>query len=108
LEQLGYKVIPADSTEAAMQQIASASYPPDIIISDYRLPGDCVGTELVQQLRTKAGILIPAIILTGDITVPDDKNYLPDNSLLIQKPARVEELVQAINQLLGDPVASAE
>jgi PAS domain S-box-containing protein len=108
LEQLGYKVIPADSTEAAMQQIASASYPPDIIISDYRLAGDCVGTELVQQLRTKAGIQIPAIILTGDITVPDDKNYLPDNSLLMQKPARVEELIQAINQLLGNPVSSDE
>ncbi|HBE91448.1 MAG TPA: hypothetical protein DDW55_02605 [Gammaproteobacteria bacterium] len=83
-------------------------YPPEIIISDYRLSGDCVGTELVSQLRAKAGILIPAIILTGDITVPDGKNHLPDNSLLLQKPALAEELVQAINQLLGNLVPSVE
>jgi FixJ family two-component response regulator len=58
-----------------------------------------MGTDLVQQLRTKAGSLIPAIILTGDITLPGDASALPDNSLLLQKPARAEELVQAINQL---------
>ena len=108
LEALGYKVIPAYDAEAAMQLMESETLPPDIIIADYRLPGGCVGTELVQQLRTKAGSQIPVIILTGDITLPDENSYLPDNSLLIQKPARVKELVQAINQLLGNPVASAE
>ena len=108
LKMLGYKVIPVSGAEAAMKWIASESPPPEIIISDYRLPGDCAGTELVQQIRTRAGSLIPAIILTGDMTVPKDKNYLPDNSLLLQKPARVEELVQAIKQLLGNPVPSAE
>jgi len=45
--------------------------------------------------------LIPAIILTGDITLSGDTNAVPDNSLLLQKPARADELVQAINQLLG-------
>ena len=104
LKTLGYKVIPAANAEAAMQWIASESTPPEIIISDYRLPGDFSGTELVQQIRTKVGSLIPAIILTGDVTVPNDNNYLPDNSLLVQKPARVEKLVQAINQLLGSPI----
>jgi two-component system CheB/CheR fusion protein len=108
LKMLGYKVNPASDAEAAMQYVASESPLPEIIISDYRLPGDSTGTELVQQLRTKAGSLIPAIILTGDITIPDDNNKLPDKSLLLQKPARVEELVQAINQLLENPVPSAE
>ena len=104
LKTLGYKVIPAANAEAAMQWIASESTLPEIIISDYRLPGDFSGTELVQQIRTKVGSLIPAIILTGDVTVPNDNNYLPDNSLLVKKPARVEKLVQAINQLLGSPI----
>jgi CheY-like chemotaxis protein/anti-sigma regulatory factor (Ser/Thr protein kinase) len=108
LNTLGYEVIPVSDAEAAMQWMASESPPPDIIISDYRLPGDCDGTELIQQLRTRAGSLIPAIILTGDITLPNDISHLPDNSLLIQKPARVEELVQTINQLLENPVPSAE
>jgi signal transduction histidine kinase/ActR/RegA family two-component response regulator len=106
LKTLGYKVIPVSGAEAAMKWIASESPPPDIIITDYRLPCDCVGTELVKQLRNRAGSLIPSIILTGDMTVSNDKNYLPDNSLLLQKPARVQDMVQAINQLLGNTVPS--
>jgi PAS domain S-box-containing protein len=108
LKTLGYKVIPASGAEAAMQRMTSELPPPDIIISDYRLPGDYNGMELLQQLRTRAGSLIPAIILTGDITLPDENSYLPENSLLIHKPAEVEELIQAINKLLGDPVPSDE
>ena len=108
LKTLGYKVIPVSGAEVAMKWIVSESPLPEIIISDYRLPGDCTGTELVQQLRTRTGSLIPAIILTGDITLRNDNNLLLDNSLLVQKPARVEELVQAINQLLENPVPSAE
>ena len=101
LTTLGYKVISASGAEIAMQLIEPKSPKPDLIIADYRLPGECMGTDLVKQLRSKAGSLIPAIILTGDITLPCDTNALLDSSLLLQKPARAEELVQAINQLLG-------
>jgi signal transduction histidine kinase/CheY-like chemotaxis protein len=107
LETLGYKVIPVSDAETAMTWIESESPPPDIIITDYRLPGDCVGTELIKKLRKTAGSLIPSIILTGDITISNDKNHLLDNSLLLQKPARVQDLVQAITQLLGNAVPSA-
>lgn len=107
LTALGYNVIACPDAETAIQSLESGSPPPDIIISDHRLPGDWAGTELVQRLRSKAGRLIPAIILTGDITVPDDNSSLPHKSLLMRKPARVDELVQAINQLLGNQVRSA-
>ena len=100
LTTLGYTVSTALGQEAAIRLIESESPKPDLIIADYRLPGECVGTDLVQQLRTKAGCLIPAIILTGDITLPGDTSALLDNSLLLQKPARADELVQAINQLV--------
>ena len=100
LTTLGYIVISASGAETAKQVIEPKSPEPDLIIADYRLPGDCMGTDLVQQLRTKAGHLIPAIILTGDITLPGNTGVLLDNSLLIQKPARADKLVQAINQLL--------
>ena len=100
LTTLGYIVISASDAETAMRLIEPQSPKPDLIIADYRLPDECMGTDLVQQLRTKAGSLIPAIIFTGDITLPGDTSALPDNSLLLQKPARAEELVQTINRLL--------
>jgi PAS domain S-box-containing protein len=108
LQALGYTVKAASSAEAALRLILSETPAPDIIITDYRLPGDCDGAELVQQLRAKTGSPIPAIVLTGDTTIADTSNYLPDNSLLLEKPARVEELVLAINQLLGNPAPAAE
>lgn len=108
LETLGCKVIPAPGAEAAIPCVASESPPPEITIADYCLPGDDTGTELVQLLRTRSGSLVPAIILTGDITISDDNNNLPGNSLLLQKPARVEEPARAIDQLVGNPVPSAE
>jgi two-component system, sensor histidine kinase len=101
LMALGYKVISASGAETAMRLIEPESTKPDLIIADYRLPGEYTGTDLVQQLRTKAGSMIPAIILTGDITLLGDTNALVDRSLLLQKPARAEELVRTINQLLG-------
>jgi CheY-like chemotaxis protein/two-component sensor histidine kinase len=100
LTTLGYTVIAASGAETAMQLLESESPKPDLIIADYRLPGECTGTDLVQQLRTIAGSLIPAIILTGDITLPGNTDALLGNSLLLQKPARANKLVQAINQLL--------
>jgi PAS domain S-box-containing protein len=101
LTTLGYIVISASGAETAKQVIKTKSPKPDLIITDYRLPGDCMGTDLVYQLRTMAGRLIPAIILTGDITLPGNTDALLDNSLLLQKPARADKLVQAINKSLG-------
>jgi two-component system CheB/CheR fusion protein len=104
LTTLGNKVMPAADAETARKLLTSQSPPPDIIICDYRLPGECVGTELVRRLRAEAGRQIPAIMLTGDISVTDDNCGLPDICLWMQKPARVEKLVQAINQLLDVPL----
>jgi PAS domain S-box-containing protein len=99
LTTLGYTVMSASGTETAIELMEPRSPKPDLIIADYRLPGECKGTDLVQQLRSRAESSIPAIILTGDITLSGDACALPENSLLLQKPARAEELVQAIRQL---------
>jgi CheY-like chemotaxis protein len=39
---------------------------PDLILSDYNLPGALNGIQSVQALRAKLAKKIPAIILTGD------------------------------------------
>jgi signal transduction histidine kinase len=102
LEMQGYHVIPVLDAEAAFDTIATGQQQPKIIISDYRLPGAYTGLELINELRTRAGWKIPAIILTGDITLSDDEEFLPDKSLLVKKPVSAEKLQQVINQLLID------
>ena len=103
LDALGYHVIAATGAEAAISLIETDLQQPEIIISDYRLPGTCKGTELISKLRTRADRQIPAIILTGDITLTDDRDLWPDNCLLVQKPVSAKKLKEVIDQLLEDP-----
>jgi signal transduction histidine kinase/CheY-like chemotaxis protein len=100
LETQGYQVIPVADAEAAFAALATDQQP-DIIISDYRLPGAYTGTELIGELRSRAADQIPAIILTGDITLNDDEAFLPKDTLLVKKPVSAKELKRTINQLLA-------
>lgn len=102
LDMLGYHVIAVTGAEAAINSIASGPQQPEIIISDYRLPGTCKGTELISELRTRADRQIPAIILTGDITLSDDRDLWPDKCVLVQKPVSADKLQQVIKQLLEE------
>lgn len=102
LDTLGHRVIPVTGAEAAFNLIATGLQQTELIISDYRLPGAYTGAELISELRTRAGRQIPAIILTGDITLGNDRGFLPDNCLLLQKPVSIEKLQQVIKQLLEE------
>lgn len=102
LDMLGYHVIAVTGAEAAINSIASGPQQPEIIISDYRLPAACKGTELISELRTRADRQIPAIILTGDITLSDDRDLWPDKCVLVQKPVSADKLQQVIKQLLEE------
>jgi two-component system CheB/CheR fusion protein len=103
LDTLGYHVIAVTGAEAAIDSIATGPQQPEIIISDYRLPGTCKGTELISKLRARADRQIPAIILTGDITLSDDRELWPDKCLLVQKPVSAKRLKAVIDKLLEDP-----
>lgn len=59
--------------------------------------------EVFNSYCIRAGSLIPDIILTGDVTLPNAENCLPGSRLPEQKPARVEEQVQAVNRLPAKP-----
>jgi len=102
LDILGYHVTAVTGAEAAIDSIATGPQQPEIIISDYRLPGACKGTELISKLRARADRQIPAIILTGDITLSDDRGLWPDKCLLVQKPVSAKRLKEFIDQLLED------
>ena len=98
LEAQGYRVTAALDSAAAFAALATMAHP-DVIISDYRLPGSFSGINLITELRTRADRLIPAIILTGDITLREDEN-LPETCMLVQKPVSPAELKRVISRLL--------
>jgi PAS domain S-box-containing protein len=64
--QWGCDVLPANSAEDALGQLATASRKPDAIIADYRLRAGRTGAEAIVAVRTAIQVPVPGVILTGD------------------------------------------
>jgi two-component system CheB/CheR fusion protein len=83
-----------------MDALSSGIRETELIISDYRLSGGITGVELIRKLRAESGRNVPAIILTGDITIGNKEDFLPGNCLLVRKPVAAGELNRQIRQQL--------
>jgi signal transduction histidine kinase/CheY-like chemotaxis protein len=59
---------------------------PDVIISDFRLPGELNGADCVRVLRRRLESDVPAVIVTGEANPGDVRRVLPDGAVLIPKP----------------------
>ncbi len=97
----GYDVLTASNGIAALD-LLSRSSSPDIIITDYCMPR-LKGSELIETLYTCDDLKnIPVVILTGsDLTsenLPRTNNFCG----IINKPFRVNALLQTINVLLKE------
>jgi signal transduction histidine kinase/CheY-like chemotaxis protein len=75
---------------------------PDVIISDFRLPGELDGTDSVRVLRRQLGADVPAILITGESDLASIRERLPKHCVLLQKPfdphALAIPIVAAIRQ----------
>ncbi|MDP6427838.1 MAG: response regulator [Rhodospirillales bacterium] len=105
LEYTGFKVTQCLYTGADALDIGgihAAGAPLDIILSDFRLPGDNSGIDVIKAVREEFGRDIPAILFTGDITreTAASTNGIETAKLLL-KPVRMQTLVEEIQALLG-------
>ena len=84
---------------------------PDVIISDYRLPGDENGMEAVARLRSAAGRRIPACLMSGD-TEPDLMQRAREIGLTLLhkpvRPAKLRSLVRRLAQEARDVAARSQ
>jgi len=95
----GYRVRGVGEATAALQMMASSAIMPDIILTDYNLPGGLNGLELVGKLRARLGQELAAIILTGDITTETMAKIAGENCVRLSKPVDPQALVLAIERL---------
>ena len=94
----GYSVFVAHDADAAMTaQIPS----PDIIISDYRLPGNMTGVDTVASIRQLHARPIPAIIATGDTEAKIAIEAARADCDILIKPFTPAALMLAIAKKLG-------
>lgn len=100
-------LVTAHNVAEAEQELASLDRIPDVIVSDYRLPGDTDGIEVITRLRQKFGRDIPAILVTGD-TAPDTILRISQAGFpLLHKPLRPAKLRALLTHLIQQARAGA-
>lgn len=100
-------LVTAHSAGEAEQWLDSLARVPDVIVSDYRLPDDTDGIEVISRLRQKYGRDIPAILVTGD-TAPDTILRITQAGFpLLHKPLRPAKLRALLTHLIQQARAAA-
>ncbi len=100
-------LVTAHSADEAVLWLDSLERAPDVIVSDYRLPDDTDGIEVITRLRQKYGRDIPAILVTGD-TAPDTILRITHAGFpLLHKPLRPAKLRALLTHLIQQAHAPA-
>jgi len=97
LTRLGHRPVLAESVQQGMAAVAVE--PPDLIISDYRMP-EATGLDLIDQLRQR-GHDIPVIIMTGFASIEQAVLTIRHGAVdYLTKPLRAEALRLAVTNAL--------
>ncbi|RZA32385.1 MAG: response regulator [Lysobacteraceae bacterium] len=102
LEAFGHAVTQAADGEAALRALQGGR--PDLIITDYLMPG-ITGTELMTRAR-EVYPGIPMIIATGYADMHAIDAVLGDD-ILLRKPFQLSELARSVERALGRTAAPA-
>lgn len=102
----GHIVRVAADAEAALNLVAGGAIRPEILLTDYNLPGAMNGLDLLQALRANRPDGLAGILLTGDISGETLKRIAGQDCVLLNKPVKSSELAAAIERLC--PLAGAE
>lgn len=90
----------AQSGEAALTSIKDGLQP-GLIIADYQLPG-LDGIEAVRAIRAATGVELPAVIVTGNLTLSKSLSKQLGNCKAFPKPLAPDRLLELIASHLPD------
>ncbi len=100
LEQWGCTSVEAASAAEAITRLEAADLAPELVLADYRLTDNAVGSDDVLRLRQRFGSELPALLITGD-TAPERLREAKQSGLhILHKPVRPAQLRALCNYLL--------
>ncbi len=90
----------SDSAEAALSSLAS--HLPDVVISDFNLPG-LTGKQFFDQVRSRFGEAAPSFVfITGELVGSGDDSTLGEQGAsILQKPFQISGLADHLVKVLG-------
>jgi len=104
LRNNGYEVVTASSGSEALELVGSEK--PDIIVTDYQMPG-MTGLEMVEKIRQSESTRgIPVILLTArSFAIEDERKEQLQISECLSKPFSPRELLVKIEDILHHKAA---
>lgn len=96
----GHTVIARSYAQAALDWAGGDVGPPDLLLTDFELPGGTTGLELAQDLQDVLGQSVPSLILTGDITSETMKRIAASGYRQLSKPVMPRVLLAEISELM--------
>ncbi|MEA2905949.1 MAG: hypothetical protein QOI12_3336 [Alphaproteobacteria bacterium] len=100
LRSWGCRVVTGGTGAAALTALAEHNQPPDLIISDYRLPDGKTGIEAIERVRSEFGIPIPAFVISGDTHPEPLRDARAGGYHLLHKPVDPMTLRAMVNRML--------
>ena len=101
LKSEGLEVASAANGTEALTLITTKGIRPDLVLSDYNIPGPLNGIEIVYALREALTWKIPAIILTGDTQSHVVDVIAKHDVAFASKPVKADQLKKLVVTLLG-------
>lgn len=99
LRRWGCEVRACADLQAALACLTEAA--PQLLISDYRLAASEDGLRAIERLREKAGRMLPALLVSADISPELQERCIPAHVTLLGKPLLPARLRQALAVLLA-------
>jgi two-component system, chemotaxis family, CheB/CheR fusion protein len=96
----GHQVVTANDGAEALDLLDRSALQPGLVISDFNLPNAMDGLCVASKLRARLRRSVPVIILTGDISTKTLRDIAVQKCEHLNKPARLKELVAAIERLV--------
>lgn len=100
LAQWGCHVMAASSGKAAFDLLSAGAALPGVIISDYRLGGKELGTDVVQAIRARFGVEVPAVIVSADSSAASYQAIAAARLHLLRKPLRAAQLRALLHHIM--------
>jgi two-component system CheB/CheR fusion protein len=96
----GYRIVSAGSLDQALAVIGESSRP-QLLITDFHLPGRMTGSEVINSVRKVIGENVPAIMISGDTSAEVSDMANDARVRFASKPIDPAELVSLVQELLG-------
>lgn len=104
LERMGYDIITATTGAAGFKKAKECM--PDLIITDYEMPGEMDGLKLIATIRETESIAkVPVIMLSGSVAISTVFEELfggISNVTLLQKPFSPRAFAKIVEKILND------